>query len=424
MLKQIVGLFSLLIFCVQMHAQKEPACGFDHSFFSKSYEQWYMDAVEYANAEPSSKRDAFENDTSFVIPIVFHFIYPNGKEVDYNELLSKVKQMNDDFSFLNSDTDKVRKIFRSRVGDTKIRFVLANQTPNGDPSLGYTFKRSNKTYGQNPGQPFSKWHPMKFDSLDGTNAWDTRKYMNIWVCDMKAPNGGTYSAGFATPPKNAQYWDTMYFADSCIDGIVLSFWGYNGTVRSGTATHEIGHYLGLRHVSGDPPPINNDSIGCALDDFIYDTPRTSKQNYYICDPTRNSCIEDSADMPDMLENYMDYTGDGCRASFTVGQARLMRYTLYTLRSELYQTKINSYFKSQNSQIVISPNPVQNELFIRIEDSSLLNLQYEFIDALGRVLESGIIENMTTVISFESYSSSVYFIRFSNGVIRKIIKMNN
>ena len=110
---------------------------------------------------------------------------------------------------------------------------------------------------------------MKFDTCGGKNAWNTQKFLNIWVCNLQSPTSGrSYLAGFAMPPKYAPRWEPKYYGDSLIDGIVLNRYYFSNSSRSSLLTHEIGHYLGLRHVSGDPPRFLDSSLNCTYDDSI------------------------------------------------------------------------------------------------------------------------------------------------------------
>ncbi len=81
----------------------------------------------------------------------------------------------------------------------------------------------------------------------------------------------------------------------------------------------MGHWLNLRHIWGDG--------GCGVDDFVGDTPIAGGPNYTgtPCSfPGPNSCNTGSGDLPDMFQNYMDYSDDGCMNLFTDGQTSRMR----------------------------------------------------------------------------------------------------
>jgi len=91
--------------------------------------------------------------------------------------------------------------------------------------------------------------------------------------------------------------------------------------RGRTTTHEVGHWLGLRHTWGD------DLFDCSIDDFCADTPATRANSSGIggdCANENNSCEEVVGDLPDMLQNYMTYADDVCMNLFTVCQAERMR----------------------------------------------------------------------------------------------------
>src|SRR5699024_2630864 len=103
---------------------------------------------------------------------------------------------------------------------------------------------------------------MKFSGSGGDDAWDSKRYLNIWVCSLFGR-----SLEYATPPGGP--------ADK--DGVVINFdvFGTTGSLRANfdkgrTATHEVGHWLGLRHIWGDET--------CGNDE-VDDTPRQLSYNF-------------------------------------------------------------------------------------------------------------------------------------------------
>ncbi|MBI2966992.1 MAG: hypothetical protein HYY40_04165 [Bacteroidetes bacterium] len=155
---------------------------------------------------------------------------------------------------------------------------------------------------------FSTDDQVKFTSQGGDNAWPCGDYLNIWVCDL---SGGLL--GYAQFPGGA-----------CnTDGVVIDYL-YTGTTGSTppfdlgrTATHEVGHYLNLRHIWGD--------ANCGSD-LVSDTP-THDNSHGGC-PTHpyhtNACGGGTSPNGEMFMNYMDYTDDNCMNIFTSGQRTRMR----------------------------------------------------------------------------------------------------
>src|SRR5690606_21248963 len=108
----------------------------------------------------------------------------------------------------------------------------------------------------------------------------------------------------------------------------------SSSTRGRTATHEIGHYLGLRHIWGD-------TSDCATDDYCADTPNATSA-LETCE-TRSSC-----DVVEMKENYMNYTPDMCQNIFTMDQKYRIRTVLEnsprraTLATSLGCVPLNTY----------------------------------------------------------------------------------
>jgi len=119
------------------------------------------------------------------------------------------------------------------------------------------------------------------------------------------------------------------------DGITIDYLffgtgpGTAANTTGRTATHEVGHYLGLRHIWGD-------EAGCELDDFVLDTPSQDNPNNTICNdnPSRFSCGNSN-----MIQNYMDYTPDPCMNLFTKGQVD--RFDVVLTNSPRRATLVNS-----------------------------------------------------------------------------------
>ena len=161
---------------------------------------------------------------------------------------------------------------------------------------------------------------MKFTSQGGADVWDSKKYLNIWVCNL---SGSTL--GFAQFPGGPE----------STDGVVVDYL-YFGSIGTATApydlgrtlTHEVGHWLNLRHIWGDSYCGN---------DFVDDTPTQQTSNSGCPSFPHISC--NNGPNGDMFMNYMDYTHDDCLIMFTNGQKNRMIAALLNSRSELLDNNL-------------------------------------------------------------------------------------
>ena len=225
------------------------------------------------------------------IPVVFHILYNTAAEnISEAQVMSQLDILNEDFRRLNADQDNLW----SQAADTQIEFCLASQDPNGNPTDGILRVPTNQT-------SFGTNDAMKFTSQGGSDAWPASDYMNFWVCDL-----GSSLLGYAQFPGGP----------ASTDGIVCNYTatGNTGTASAPfdlgrTATHEVGHYLNLRHIWGDG--------GCGASDFVDDTPDSDGPNYG-CALGSVAC-----GTTDMVQNYMDYSDDACMNLFTQGQSDRM-----------------------------------------------------------------------------------------------------
>lgn len=287
-------------------------------------------AQAHAQQNRSLKATNAEPDTIYRIPVVFHVVY-NGsaQNTDYSLLESQIQVLNEDYRRMNADTSNTRSVFKDRAGDVGFEFFFATIDPDGNPTNGVTRTPTTSTFS------FFNLDAMKSSSTGGKDAWDTDKYLNIWVCDL----GGAV-LGFAYPPTAAPNWPTGQGAGSSgEEGVVIHYEviGYNNPLASGqlsiadrgrTAVHEVGHFWGLRHIWGDSGNPFTGAPDCDItaDDGFSDTPHMGNNSQTTgCSFSKNTCTNgESPDEPDMVENYMDYSTEACQNMFTQEQADLMQ----------------------------------------------------------------------------------------------------
>jgi PKD repeat protein len=249
------------------------------------------------------------------IPTVFHIVYNAGQpsqNLSYSQIQTQLDVLNKDFTRTNSDTNLTPAAFKPLGADVQVRFCMARRDPDNNPSVGVT--RTSTTAVQ-----FGLDDAVKFTSLGGRDAWDRNKYLNVWVCNLE---GGLL--GYAQYPGG----------NPATDGVVIDF-QYTGTIGTAsppfhlgrTATHEVGHWLALRHIWGD------DNGACWGNDGIDDTPNQAGETggcpLY---PRLDACTPNAPGI--MFMNYMDYSDDACMNIFTTGQSTMMNAVMNTSRLPL------------------------------------------------------------------------------------------
>ena len=220
--------------------------------------------------------------------------------------------LNEDFSRTNNDANNTPLSFLPIVSDMQINFCLAQQNPDGNPTNGIVRKQTNL-------QSFPLYgNEIHYDTSGGSTAWDTKKYLNIWVCNID-----TGILGWAQFPAGG---------NPATDGVVIDYqkFGTTGTVSppydlGRTTTHEVGHWLNLWHIWGD------NTCG---DDFVNDTPEQEEANYGCKIHPHPSCNNNG----DMFMNFMDYTNDACMNSFTQGQKNRVWSAITNYRYELLNSQ--------------------------------------------------------------------------------------
>lgn len=284
---------------------------------AEQFEQWIAPLIEKAAANKS------QNGTVITIPVVVHVIH-SGQNVGVAPNISDTQVM----SQLTVMTNDFRKKINTpgyntnAVGaDTEIEFVLAKVDPNGNPTNGIDRVNLCRDYWARGGEQYGYT-----DYINGTvkpkTIWDPTKYMNMWSVDF-ADNG---LLGYAQFPSNSGLQGIGANGGlATTDGVVAGYstfgsMDYNdgtfimqaGYDRGRTMTHEVGHFLGLRHIWGD--------ANCG-NDYCADTPQAHTANY-VCNASIVSC--DNPSVFEMVQNYMDYTNDTCMNIYTNDQKTRIR----------------------------------------------------------------------------------------------------
>ncbi len=249
-----------------------------------------------------------------IIPVVVHVIHsgqPVGTAPNITDaqVISQITVMNNDFRRLAGTPG----FNTNAVGaDTMIQFALAQQDPDGNPTNG--INRVNLC------QP--SWSMASTNStVKPQTQWDPNLYLNMWSVNFTGgsilgyaqfPNGsglgGLDTSGGAASTDGVVANYSTFGSINYNDGSFLLSAPYN---EGRTMTHEVGHWIGLRHIWGDG--------GCAFDDFCADTPAAGAENYG-CATGVDSC---PAPGLDMVQNYMDYSDDACMNIFTQNQKERM-----------------------------------------------------------------------------------------------------
>lgn len=303
---------------VQQNDVQEPkrTCGSD--IMPQQFEDW-LQSIEQAGGGKGNSN--MSTQSVFNIPVIVHVIHNgtgigSGSNVSNAQIISQINILNRDFNGTNTDTNLIPAAFKPLLGKFKINFCLAVVNPTGGILAEPGVNRINRNTAGWTAPPYTNmtyWN----NTIKPQSIWDVNRYMNMWVGDL-----GSGLLGFATfpnPGTSGLSGIPAPYGSATTDGVVINFtaFGNTGTAQAPfnlgrTATHEVGHWLGLRHVWGD--------ASCGSD-FCNDTPTQSNSTYNCPSyPNAAGCTGSPNPPGRMFMNFMDYTNDNCMYMFTHDQA--------------------------------------------------------------------------------------------------------
>jgi len=350
-----------------------------NTFFALAQNRFcQFNQIFQGNHSNKELQKAEDNDSMLYIPVVVHIVYNQAEEnIPDSIIQTQMASLNQDFQFQHIDTATVLESFKMLTANCKLHFYLATLDENSFPTSGIT--RTSTSHG-----PFGN-DDIHFTALGGKDAWNTQKYLNVWICNL-APGIG----GYGTPPGTS----------SEKDGVVIHYEyvgnsSYPTRNKGRTLVHEIGHYLGLDHPW---------ATGGCVDDGIADTP-VQEGPSSGCELNKTSC-----NSLNMIQNFMDYSDDDCRLFFTKGQKAVMRNTILTSRKGLLENVVNVIEEKEAFPFAIYPNPSLDGIFHLEFPFSPKIKKLEIINSLGKVVQSYSWVHFLFTLNLQKFPKGFYYLK--------------
>lgn len=377
--------------------------------------------------------------TTYTIPVVFHVIHGGEPVGTFPNILqgqvnAQIIILNQDFNgnaynasnypvnaFVNWASDmqipssNLDQSGRIKMANLNIQFCLATTDVNGNLMAEPGIDRINYLEEGLPDPTqFATQSTMKTyldNILKPQSVWDVTRYLNVWITDKS--NALTYAGVSSVPPLSGLAGVPNTSTDST-DGI----WCYTKAIGSyalfpegtyaspivdgRTMTHEIGHYLGLRHIWGDAVCGN---------DFCNDTPPASGQNTGspVYPHNTGSCPGPSNNSDgEMFMNFMDYTIGSGKYMFTTDQ---MIRTQTAMQNSPFRNKLGTHLlctavstvsdNDQTNKVFVYPNPARDRVQVVIGDQELKQISIYH--------QSGILiqEVNTSMVETAHFAAGIY-----------------
>lgn len=288
---------------------------------SAEWDAWFNKKVEEYVASLNNAQGKMSSVINYTIPVVVHVIHNGeavgtGSNISNAQINSQITLMNADFAGTGLNNNLCPSAFQSVKANTGITFCMATKDPAGNTLATPGIHRVNRSTAGFSAPPYANTTYID-NTIKPATIWNPLLYCNIWVLNL---GGGLL--GYATFPTGTGLTGITGNGSSTTDGVVIgySYFGDVGTLsppynKGRTTTHEIGHWLGLRHIDGDS--------NCGTD-YVADTPTqdqlhggciSSSTPYHV-----NACGAGTSPNGEMTMNFMDYTDDACMYMFTNGQS--------------------------------------------------------------------------------------------------------
>lgn len=268
-------------------------------------------------------KTAEQTDETIRIPIIVHIIHAGekigeGANISREQVYSQIEVLNEDFNRRNADARNTPAQFLPVAAALNVEFVPATLDPEGLPLAEAGIHRYNACR--------TLWTPSNFEAeVKPKTIWNPDQYLNIWTVAFQR---GIY--GFGQFP-NSSHLEGLSENEgqARTDGVMINYRNFGSILKvrtpqlldgepnnlGRTATHEIGHFLGLIHIWGD--------TNCG-NDYCQDTPTHQNSNSGCpSHPKPNNCGTND----EMFENFMDYSHDVCMNIFTKNQVERMEAVL-------------------------------------------------------------------------------------------------